>query len=306
MRDGNGDPPTLLICAGVPKAGTTWLYEYLKSHPDCHIREIKELNYYNARDPDTWARKSKIRRGQRREAERALEKCGWRDRARRRWLKKRIEALDDWLKIDPDAPEHAGFRDYLCTGRKGQRLVADLTPEYMMLDTETLRDMSRTVPDVRYLLLLRDPVDRAWSHLRMRSNRKQETEAEFEAILDKFLKRFLDGGLAGLWERSDYPKVLRNLTEAATPGRLHVTFYEELFHPDRGPKTLRDLTDFLGITPHPGAFGRIEHKSPEHPLAPEQRRRLYEALAPHYAFCNDWFGGDLPARWHDTMAMEAA
>lgn len=306
MRDGNGDPPTLLICAGVPKAGTTWLYEYLRSHSDCHIREIKELNYYNCRNPEDWARRLKLRRGQRAEAAQSLEQCSWRDRARRRWLKDRIRALEDWQKIDPNAPDHAGYREYLCTGRKGQRLVADITPEYMMLDAETLRDMRRTVPDVRFLLLLRDPVDRAWSHLRMRAHRRRDEGSGFEALLQDFLDKFVKGRIGGLTARSDYVKALRNLDEAAAPGKLHVTFFEQLFDPATGEASLRALTDFLGISFHPGDRDRIEHKSPEQPLEPEVRRQLFSVFEPQYAFCNEWFKGDLPQRWRETMAMEAA
>ena len=39
--------PTVLICVGATKAGTSWLYDHLRVHPDCHLRSIKELHYFD-------------------------------------------------------------------------------------------------------------------------------------------------------------------------------------------------------------------------------------------------------------------
>ncbi|MDB5657806.1 MAG: hypothetical protein JWS10_421 [Cypionkella sp.] len=30
--------PTLLFCVGATKAGTSWLYDHLFAHPECHFR----------------------------------------------------------------------------------------------------------------------------------------------------------------------------------------------------------------------------------------------------------------------------
>ena len=41
---------TLLFGMGAAKAGTSWLYRYLCAHPDCHLRTIKELHFFDAID----------------------------------------------------------------------------------------------------------------------------------------------------------------------------------------------------------------------------------------------------------------
>ena len=43
-------PPTLLFCAGAVKAGTSWLYEYLRGHPETYLRSIKEMQFFNKLD----------------------------------------------------------------------------------------------------------------------------------------------------------------------------------------------------------------------------------------------------------------
>ena len=52
-----GDQPTLLFCVGATKAGTSWLFDYLKHHPECHLRSVKELQYFYAHEQNrAWCR----------------------------------------------------------------------------------------------------------------------------------------------------------------------------------------------------------------------------------------------------------
>ena len=45
--------PVLLFGIGATKAGTSWLHRYLAGHPDCALRSIKELHFFDtATDPD--------------------------------------------------------------------------------------------------------------------------------------------------------------------------------------------------------------------------------------------------------------
>ena len=41
---------TLMFGVGATKAGTSWLYRYLADHPECHLRSIKELHFFDALD----------------------------------------------------------------------------------------------------------------------------------------------------------------------------------------------------------------------------------------------------------------
>ena len=42
--------PVLMFGVGAAKSGTSWLYQYLAAHPDCHLRSIKELHFFDTRD----------------------------------------------------------------------------------------------------------------------------------------------------------------------------------------------------------------------------------------------------------------
>ena len=41
--------PTFLVI-GAEKAGTTWLYDRLRRHPDIFMPDVKELHYFNHRN----------------------------------------------------------------------------------------------------------------------------------------------------------------------------------------------------------------------------------------------------------------
>jgi hypothetical protein len=37
----------LVYCIGATKAGTGWVYQYLRAHPECHMRTLKELHFFD-------------------------------------------------------------------------------------------------------------------------------------------------------------------------------------------------------------------------------------------------------------------
>jgi hypothetical protein len=40
---------TFLLGVGAQKAGTSWLYRYLKSHPEIFMSPIKEMHFFGTR-----------------------------------------------------------------------------------------------------------------------------------------------------------------------------------------------------------------------------------------------------------------
>ena len=305
MPKASPDQPTVLICLGAAKAGTSWLYDYLASHPDCHLRKIKEVNYFNKLKGRAWQYMSKTRREQRQVAERQLGQSMWFQRTKRAALKQRVKDIDAWLDIDPAAPGHEAYVRYLCDGRKSQKLVGDFTPEYIALSPDILREIVSSITDVRFVLLLRDPVDRVWSHIRMNAERSSQKDRQFEVHISRQTEKFVSGNHIGMAERSDYATCLRNLSETVDPSRLHVVFFEHLFAPETGPATLRALTDFLGIAPKPARFDVVSNQSPEIALDVENRDRIRTQLQPQYEYCARRFGNELPQRWKQQMAEAA-
>jgi hypothetical protein len=104
------------VIAGVQKAGTTALFDYLSEQPELSLSHVKETHFFDDDERD-WAR--------------------------------------------PDyAPYHALF------DAPDGRLRGEATPIYLYWPG-SLERMAAYNPAMRVMVLLRDPVARAWSHWRM-------------------------------------------------------------------------------------------------------------------------------------------
>ncbi|WP_112323229.1 sulfotransferase [Oceanibium sediminis] len=294
--------PTLLFVIGAPKAGTTWLYDYLASHPECHLRGVKELHYF-----DTAAGTSRLEHyiehmdSRAKDLDRKIAKAGF---LQRRRLEAEKRDVRDWQAVlraqeNGQGQGHRAYLDYMTKGLGRAKLIADITPCYVTLTREHFAEMAALGDDVRFVFLLRDPVDRAWSQARMNGQRRaRQTKRPVEAVVKRNFDNFLDGDLNGFAARSDYARTLTELSAAVPGARIHVEFYEQLFT----EPALQRLTAFLGIAPHPGAFDSVSHAGRAIPLDAERRARAEARLRDQYAFCNTYFNGQLPDRWRAHMA----
>src|SRR3712207_211152 len=130
-------PPRSLphfFIAGAPKAGTTALHAALTTHPDLYLSPVKEPKFYltDGRPPS--------RRGQRGPGD-AHSAREW------IWRRDRYVALFDRAPDGAVRGESTPF--YLYDAAAQARLVAD-------------------VPGIKVIVVVRDPVDRAysnWAHL---------------------------------------------------------------------------------------------------------------------------------------------
>jgi len=112
------------IIAGVQKAGTTALFDYLSGDPNLSLSRVKEVHFFD-------------------------------------------DETVDWQ--DPDyGPYHSQF-DWTAPGLKGEA-----TPIYIYWPG-SLERIARYNPALRLIVMLRDPVERAWSHWRMETARGVET-----------------------------------------------------------------------------------------------------------------------------------
>ncbi len=272
--------PTLLFCVGAPKAGTSWLYQHLAGHPEAHLRAIKELHYFSAIDRGSW--QWQIRTNRAKLAAQTAPRHAASQRDIRDWLavlKRRAEDVEAYL-------------GYLTAGRGDRRLVADITPAYSQLSEDRLRMMSGLLPDVRFLYLLRDPVSRLWSHLRMLASRAARAPEDIPAKARALLADILAGHESAAVGRGDYATVVGRLQAAVPTDRLMVMTQDEML---TQPGLLR-LWRFLGIGRGRAHLDRRTHQGVPVPLPEDDRARLRQRLQPQYAFVEKLLG-QLPDGW---------
>jgi hypothetical protein len=227
---------------GAQKAGTTWLFEQLRTHPEIYFPRRKELHYFDEN------------------FHRPLH-----------WYASHF--------VDADA-----------------RRAGEITPAYAILDERRLAYLAAVMPRVRAILLLRDPVERAWSQAvmtlveqPMRDPAAIDT-AEFAGFVRSptVLRRSRYSATIDAWRRH-FPE-----------SQMLVAFHDEL---RATPQQLLDrITGFLGVQPTaPGpARDRVVYRGLGLPMPDPIRAILVAELAPELDALARRFGGPAEAwrrRW---------
>ena len=292
--------PTLLYCVGATKAGTTWLYRYLHDHPQCAMPAVKEAHYWDTFDAETCEKQLVTYRVRLREM-RAAKTVAHNDG--RDWqvqnLDRRISDMKALIEtLEGDRFDDRAYAAWLMDGRKGAVVVGDITPNYATLSDDDLARMRDLSPTTKFLYLIRDPLDRLWSHIRMQARRQRQEHEQYEKKSNNILYRILNRGHeTHILERGDYPKIIRKLRRVIPEGRLMIQFTEDLFTAEG----LAKVCEFLGIKPVAAAVVRPANEGPEVVMLDKLRPRALGLLNEHY----EWVArnvGPLPQRWQDNLA----
>lgn len=288
----------MLFCVGATKAGTSWLYRYLHGHPDARLRSLKELHFFDTIDHDdydhqlgSWAA---LRRDLQARREAAPE-GDW----RRGNLQRQIDDLDEMtaaLELARGGDRPAALAAYLryLDGRVGTGgLVADITPGYALLSAERLGMIAGLSSGVRVLYMMRDPVERLWSHVRMQARRQLREGEEVAVKAGRILNRVVSKGReTHVPQRGDYRGAIERLTAAVPAAQLMIDFSERLLT-EAG---LRRLCAFLGIGYREGDVADRAHEGVRLAMRPDQRDQARAFLAPQYDFVERNYG-PLPESW---------
>ena len=281
---------TLLLCVGATKAGTSWLHSYCAGHPQCHIRAVKELHYFDALDSGDFAPWIADVEQARRETLDSLADYSDRHLDKRAQV---VQDAGDWLKVlRGEKRDDAAYLEYLGEGAGNARVVGDFTPAYSLLDEAALDRMASVAPDVRFVYLLRDPVARLWSHIRMLAARQSQDAAGFAHRASVLLRKVIKGQDNGIAERSDYAGTLGRMRRALNPVQMLVVFYEELFN----DAAIARICRFLGLDTAPANFAQPVMAGRELAAKPRQWLKMREFLAPQYDAMAEMFE-TLPEAW---------
>ena len=143
------EPPHFL-CIGAHKSGTTWLYENLKRHPAVWLPPVKELHYF-----DGMPGLPKVAQRLNEAIKEVVATGRVPDPAK----------LDHMRKVVLDQPkDFAWYRSLFEPA--GERLTGDITPAYATLSGSVVGRIRELLPDCRVIFIMRNPIERAWSHFR--------------------------------------------------------------------------------------------------------------------------------------------
>jgi hypothetical protein len=266
----------LVLGLGAMKCGTTWLSDYLGSHPQFFHSPIKEMNAFASLHPDNpvypgyiykpgntyriW-RMEKIvlsfgvnpPRLDQTDAERERF-----DRLRALAQLGRIASVDDYLNFFAE--------------RIGDQLhFGEISPSYAHLPPAAYAQMASLTHDVRFIFLMRDPTDRAASHLR-HARRRVDKDVDLDHLLERV------DPFNPIYIRSDYRYTLKTLRDLGLAERCCFLIYEDLFNQDR----MDGLCDWLGLPRHEAVIDKRLNPGVGDALSEDQLSMLRDRLAPIY------------------------
>ncbi len=278
----------VFLCVGAAKAGTSWLYRQLAAHPEVHLRSIKELHYFDAlenRRVDRELAKHK------REQAAVLARLAGDGRKPSDEQAARLQDRADWMDVLEFGAGDAAYLDYLHAGRGDAKVVGDLTPAYALLPAARLSEVSRMSDDVRVLYLLRDPVERLWSHVRMIAARRGTDGVVSARRAGRILERVLSGTEDQIVMRSDYAGALKRLASSVPGGKLLIEVFEDMISGSGFDR----ICKFLGIGAMAPDLAPV-HVGQAFDMTREQREKAAEWLAPQYVAAEQALGRR-PVAW---------
>jgi hypothetical protein len=221
------------------RSGSSWLHYNLKRHPQIFMPHIKELHYFDKQKDGVYIQ----------------------DLARKHLnfvvkhhTKKRHISLADlqWYFNYFLFPRNDGWyvRNFQATA--GKRVVGEVTPVYSILDATKIEEIGRKWPHLKILFLIRNPIDRAWSHVTKSLARSSNTNiADIDE--DRIRVRLADQNVLC---RGDYTTILDKWSSVYGRERIFVGFYEQIANDPQG--LMQGICEFLGVD-YDDDFFRDEH-----------------------------------------------
>ncbi len=279
----DSDRPKFLLGVGCQKAGTSWLYDYLKRHKQVFLPSPKELHVFDAVfRADMFS--EFYYRWQLQHASRGLKHKLKSKFFSVQPMQADLRAADLVRMID----DPSVYVDYFRNMSAGHHVVGEITPSYAALSRENFAEVQDLLSphfDMRVVLLLRDPVQRAFSAVRhFRRVNAQRFPHTLSGDDNALFERMFD--TAYVWERANYPRIIEDLEAAFGAKNVHIEFFERLFNEE----AVSRLCAFLGIEQKAAAFDKIVNASPRPiELGDDLRARAEKAYSDIYEYCFDRF-----------------
>jgi hypothetical protein len=165
----------------------------------------------------------------------------------------------------------------------GQRTITgEASPSYLF-DPQVPERMARIVPEARLITLLRNPVDRAYSHYQMEVRRGKEARSFEEATEEEMTSAEDEGNTVDVryayLRRGLYAEQLERFSFFANRDRLLVVKSENIF--TRRLDVLDRVLRFLRLPPFESTLSPPSGRATHEPMDPLTRRRLEGFFAPH-------------------------
>ncbi|MBL0373213.1 sulfotransferase [Rhizobium sp. KVB221] len=267
------------ICIGAQKAGTSWLYQMLIQHPDLWLPPLKELHFFD-RNAASESSKEVVRK--------LVAK------AKRKYLSRADQSFDQakpyWTYLDSIAAEdmltETWYKRIFDYPGASSKITGEITPAYLDMRKKKLAYAMDFLPkETKFIAIVREPLARALSQIRMWAETKKvtpATEQDWQVFIDHLTKV----------TRGNYMKSIPMWNTKAGKHRILYLPFSDVR--DRPQELLGAVEDFIGASHYDGYKEIDEQVHTTKKIAiPEWVTKKVEAdIQPQRRFLINTFGNE--------------
>lgn len=211
--------PNFLII-GSQKCGTTSIHHYLSQHPEIYMSKVKEPNYFCSQVPHKSTPYSKRKNG----------------------------LINRLYKIAES--DVSSYEEYLnlFSGAKNEKIRGESSAAYIE-SSNIGKEIHKCLPNVKMLLIIRNPADRAFSHFLQNYRYGAEKSFDFKKALSKEKYRakyfYRHQYIYNYFERGLYYKKIKSYLDIFDKKQILIILYENFKLSPH--KTLKEVFDFLEV-----------------------------------------------------------
>ena len=275
---------TFILGVGAQKAGTTWLHQYLKLSPFFNPGLMKEYHIWDAL---------------------CIDLCrGYLIKGN---LEPRVENLDLFPlgtayreeiltlrgHIQSDSIPYEQYFAQLMYGEFNS--TGDITPAYAGLQAHTYAQIKTRLESagfkVKVVFLMRDPVERCMSAIRMQIRKRQTGEvADLLRVAYRSERMSL---------RTNYHRTIVEIEKVFDPRDIHFGRYEEMF----SVVNIEKLSQFCGVPTNLAAGSKMVNAGNDRaPIDFELAKEISDFYSEVYDFCGNRFP-QTKLLWRDRLSL---
>lgn len=230
------------ICVGLEKTGTTWLYKILRNHPQVFIPPKKEIRFFWEKSflpNNNFISRFTSPHFHNRGIQRYLLVSiyfAFRNLIsfKREGVKRAVWDLKFLFQPRNYSWYNSLFRMY------PDRISGEITALTYTIPEEEIKTISQKFPDLKVIILFRDPVDRAWSKAKMKLCKHQNKSFE-DISTEQWHEVFQEEFNCC----PSYVDIIERWKKFFPEDRIHINFYEKLKSEPRN--FLQEICDFLQL-----------------------------------------------------------
>jgi hypothetical protein len=276
------------ICIGAQKCGTTWLYDNLSNQIGVGLPSVKELQYFN----EIWLPYQRDWTKDHRRKQ-VLDHLEWYfgTLPRTQWD---LSYIGEVIKIS-EWPICDHWYGAIFGHLSKQAVVGEFTPEYALLPLMGFQHILRLNNNVKFIFLVRDPIERAWSQMKMivQNEKREPSINTYREILQYDDIRI----------RSDYFQTIHTIRQSGAGGALYVNSIDAIIA--RPCHLLQEICEFIDAPRDRLDFSRTDkviHSGTPGEIPPELLPLMWEQLASCYNRFED-FAPDLVRTWRERSRL---